>query len=353
MVSASGRRALLAALSAAALAAAGTLRADVVLASAAYSTGKNAAEFRTDVRIYNPTGLPVQVTPVFYRQANPAAGIAADTITQGSFTVPARGQVAFDNILGAGLFNQPLGSFGPVRFRTNPIIAPLVVSSGTNNYNGCGNGSISGQWIPGLDVGLAAQAGELVQLAASGDPASGYRTNVVFMNPGSDTANVTAALRRGGGSLLSLALLVLGPNGFRQVNAFTTDFSPPVATTDTDLWLEFTSDQPVFAFASVINNASGDPFAVVALPPPAAAPFAAFGYLPAQPTAGQVVQFGSLSANNPTTLGWSWGDGSPPESGPQLVRTHTFTAPGTYRVVLTATSDGGGSTTAQDVVVTP
>ncbi len=35
-------------------------------------------------------------------------------------------------------------------------------------------------------------------------------------------------------------------------------------TTDTNLFLEFTSDQPVLSFASVINNASGDPFAIVA-----------------------------------------------------------------------------------------
>jgi hypothetical protein len=40
---------------------------------------------------------------------------------------------------------------------------------------------------------------------------------------------------------------------------------PGVAgTTDTDLWLEFTSDQPVLAYATIIHNVSGDPFAVMA-----------------------------------------------------------------------------------------
>ena len=34
--------------------------------------------------------------------------------------------------------------------------------------------------------------------------------------------------------------------------------------TDTNLFLEFTSDRPVLAFTSVINDASGDPFEIVA-----------------------------------------------------------------------------------------
>jgi PKD repeat protein len=349
MSSAVRRRFILGFLLGGALLAGGTLRADVIIPSSAFSTGKGNADFRTDVRIHNPTGLPVLVTPVFYRQANPAAGISAATITQGGFTIPERSQVVFDNIIG-GLFNQPVGSFGPVRFQTT---APLVVSSGTNNYNGCGNGSVSGQWIPGLDLSLAAQAGALVQLATTPDSnlGVGYRTNVVFVNPGSKTANVIGTLRKGDSSFLALALFSLDGNGFKQIGDFKTDFAPPVSTTDSNLWLEFTSDQPIFAFASVINNASGDPFAVVAVPPPANDAFASIVVKTSDPTAGDPVDFGTSATNSPTSLTWSWGDGSPTETGSALARTHTYAAPGTYRVVLTVMNDAGGSTTAQDVVV--
>ena len=337
----------LVALLAAALAASTPLGADVMIPSTGFSTGAGAApaDFRTDVRVFNPTGVGVLVTPTFYRQANSAAGIPAATITQGNFTVPARGQVAFDNIIGV-FFNQPRGSFGPVRFQTN---APLVVSSATNNYNGCGNGSISGQWIPGIDLSLAFQAGELVQLATGTDPNSGYRSNVVFVNPGSQAANVTAVLRKGDGSLLALALFQIPGNGFKQINNFKTDFAPGVSTTDTNLWLEFTSDQKVLSYASVINNASGDPFAVVALPPPAGASFASFLSTP-DPKAGQAVTFGSQSTNSPLTYFWNWGDGASEYGG--LVMQHTFAAPGTYRVYLTVVNAAGGSTTAKDIVVT-
>lgn len=228
-----------------------------------------------------------------------------------------------------------------------------MVSSGTNNYNGCGNGSVSGQWIPGLDVSLAAPAGSLVQLGTSTEPLTGYRSNVVFVNPSDQvTATVVATLRRGDGSFLSQAILKLDPNGFKQINNFLTDFQPAVSTTDTNLWLEFVSDTPVLSYASVINNASGDPFAVVAVPPPAGAALATIGYQPSKPVAGDAVLFGAVPTNNPLSLGWTWGDGSPTETGPELSRSHTYAAVGTYRVILTVTNDSGGSTVATNVVVT-
>ena len=95
------------------------------------------------------------------------------------------------------------------------------------------------------------------------DVASGYRTNVVFTNPSASDATVDAKVRRGDGTLVSEGSIgPLPANGFTQIGN-----GPPFAgvagTNDTNLWLEFTSDQPVLAFASVINNASGDPFAIV------------------------------------------------------------------------------------------
>lgn len=348
MVITSKRLVRLAVLLGSALAARGPLGADVIIPSTGYSGGAPGPDYRTDVRIYNPTGLPQQVTPIFYRQANLPLGIAALTVTEPTFTILAREQLAFDNIIGV-FFGQPRGSYGPVLFK---VLAPLVVSSGTNNYNGCGNGSISGQWIPGLDLSLQAQAGELVQLATNPDLSSGYRSNVVFVNPSSSkTATVTATLRRGDGSFLALALFTLGINGFKQINNFKTDFLPAVSTSDTNLWLEFVSDNPVFAYASVINNLSGDPFAVVATPPPLEAAYATIAYYPTNPTAGSTVSFLANAINSPLFYTWTWGDGSPTEIGPTPNPQHTYTTAGTYRVILTVTNYSGGSTIATDVVV--
>jgi len=335
METGSDRRLVIAALVSGLFASAGVLRADVIVPTSAYVINSLGDDFQTDVRVYNPTNAPVVVTPIFYRQANGNAGITADTVQGPDFTIPARGQLPFDNIL-VGVFGQTRtlagGPFGPIRFQTS---AAIFASSATNNVNGCSHtGAVQGQWIPGLDVSAAKTSGTLLQLAASTDPATGYRTNVVFMNPSTTSgASVTATLHRGDGSVVSTAGFALGtgPAAFKQINRFSTDFSPPVSLTDTDLYLEFTSDQPILAVASVINNISGDPFAITPMaaasttPPGNPASFT----VSANPTAGQPVTFTDTTPGAPPVLLWSFGDGSTGTGSPAA---HTYAAAGTYRV---------------------
>lgn len=224
-----------------------------VLPSSAYSLGAGGAEFHTDLRVMNPNPSQVTISASFYDQST------GQTVPASPLVVAPRNQAAFDNVLNS-LFGRGLGSYGPIRLEAS---GPLFVSSSVNNVNACGSGAVSGQWLPGIETSRSLTAGILVQLGLSADPATGYRTNVVFMNPGSQPATVTATLRRGGGSLVgSTTVGPLAGNGFRQVSLASIPGAPGI--TDSDLYLEFTSNQPILAFASVINNASGDPFAIVA-----------------------------------------------------------------------------------------
>jgi formylglycine-generating enzyme required for sulfatase activity len=235
-----------------------------ILPSAAFRTGANGAEFQSDVRLLNTGASAVTVTAVFYDQPT------GQTLTATPFAVEGRSQASWNNVL-QSLFGRTLaqGSYGPIRFLST---GPIVVSSSVNNVNACGSGAVSGQWLPGVDAAEAMRAGTIGHLAVSGSPAAGYRTNVVFVNPGTDVASVNAVVRTGGGALLSSGTVgLLGANGFRQVELDSPTVFPGVAgTTDVNLWLEFTSDRPVLSFASVINNVSGDPFAVLATPGPGA-----------------------------------------------------------------------------------
>lgn len=328
-----------------ALASAGAT-ADVVIPSSVYRRGAGGAEFRSDVRVFNPTNAPVNVVPILYDQ------VTGQTITRPVETIPPRAQKSYDNIVGT-LFGKTLddGAFGPIRFQTTGTV---IVSSSVNNYNACGNGSVSGQWLPGLDAAAALKSGTLVQLASSVDLLAGYRTNVVFANPGTSDATVNANVRRGDGTPVSAATIgPLAPNGFKQVGNWG-DFPGVSGTNDTNLWLEFTSNQPVLAFASVINNASGDPFAIVMtaepnVSAPVLAPVASYDVSPANPGAGQAATFTDTSTNAPTTQLWAFGDGTTATSG--AIVQHTYAAAGTYRTSHFAANAGGASAASRDVVV--
>jgi hypothetical protein len=237
-----------------------------VLPSSAFRGGVNGAEFHTDVRILNLGTSAVTVIATLYDQAS------GTTVSTSGFPVAGRSQASFDNVL-QSLFGKTLanGSYGPIRFDST---GSITVSSSVNNVNACGTGATSGQWLPGIDATKAMTAGAIAQLAVSASASAGYRTNLVVMNPGSANATATVKVRAGGGVLLSSGTIgPLGANGFSQVPLDSAGTFPGVAgRTDTNLWVEFTSDQPVLAFASVINNASGDPFAVVATPDATAIP---------------------------------------------------------------------------------
>jgi PKD repeat protein len=329
------------------LVAACPLEGDVVIPSSAFSSGKNSAEFHSDVRVFNPTASPVNITPIFYR--SDASGNVLNAVQMPVVTIGPRQQLTYDNVL-QSLFSQSIGVFGPIRFQST---GKLLVSSGVNNVNGCGNGSTSGQWLPGIDVGQALKAGTLVQLAASADAAKGYRSNLDFMNPGATDANVAVKIRKGDGTQLSSGTISVGPNGLVQKSVDDAGAFPGVAgTTDTNLWMEFTSDQPVLVFASVINNASGDPFAIVMTAEPstgAGAPVASYT-VSASPATGQPVTFTDTSTNSPVNRFWVFGDGAVNGANTGTA-THSYTAPGPYKSALFVDNASGSSSALKDVVV--
>ncbi|MCK4570635.1 PKD domain-containing protein [Candidatus Bipolaricaulota bacterium] len=83
-----------------------------------------------------------------------------------------------------------------------------------------------------------------------------------------------------------------------------------------------------------------------------AAPTASFSYLPASPAIGEWVRFdGTGSTDSDGSISsyqWSFGDGTPPVSGPVVY--HQFAGAGTYIVSLTVTdNDGATDTSSQSV----
>src|ERR1017187_1959387 len=196
-----------------------------ILPSSAYRAGANGAEYQMDVRILNQGTSAVTITATFYDQET------STTFPASPFQIPARSQAAFDNIP-QSLFGRPLsqGAYGPIRFDTT---GPILVNSNVNNVNACGTGAVSGQWLPGIIATQALTAGVIGELAVGASTAAGYRTNLVFMNPGTVPATATVNVRQGGGTLLSTGTIgPLTPNGFSQVALDGSVFSG-VAVADT------------------------------------------------------------------------------------------------------------------------
>ena len=78
------------------------------------------------------------------------------------------------------------------------------------------------------------------------------------------------------------------------------------------------------------------------------APGANFTFSPAAPTAGSPVTFADSSSGAPFSWTWNFGDGN---TSTQQSPAHTFAAPGTYTVVLSAANADGTGTVTKSVTV--
>ncbi len=78
------------------------------------------------------------------------------------------------------------------------------------------------------------------------------------------------------------------------------------------------------------------------------APAAAFTYSPSAPLVGQSVQFTDRTTGDPTSRSWDFDDGM---TSSRKNPSHTFTAPGTYAITLTASNAQGSDTIRRDLTV--
>jgi PKD repeat protein len=132
----------------------------------------------------------------------------------------------------------------------------LLASSRT--YNDLDTGTY-GQYIPAFaetDAILEGATGLLLQLAGSADGSSGYRTNIGLVNAAEVEITVEVSLFSADGAPLGTMSVDLAQATFRQLNDVFGEGDIPLA------FATVTSDTPgarFFAYASVIDNRSGDP----------------------------------------------------------------------------------------------
>ncbi len=133
---------------------------------------------------------------------------------------------------------------------------PVVVTSRT--YNDQGEDGTFGQFIPGYPLDSAMKEGgpaRLVQLISNDD----YRTNIGFVNVSEQTITIEVQLFSGDGAFLGDESYDLRPFEYRQVNDIISDFTAAAIDDAFAVVVSDCSDACFFAYASVIDNRTGDP----------------------------------------------------------------------------------------------
>lgn len=230
---------------AAALTASVTFAADVYL-----SIGGSVGNFRTDARIFNPSSeksiqLNAWLLPV---GNNDNSAVQPRTIT-----VPARSMLVLDDVV-ASVFNG--SGIGAIRLASaDDYVATQRIYAQTE-------AGTLGQFVPGIPASSALRRGVLIQLKSSGS----FRSNVGAVNPNATPAVVTWKVRdRENRVVAEGAPITMPPYGVIGPTSVTSGFFFDTAGADlSDAWVSFTSDQPIIAYASVIDNLTTDPTFITA-----------------------------------------------------------------------------------------
>lgn len=219
-----------------------------IVPGSAHASGSGGTNWRTDLTLVNPSASAASVT-VWFLPAN------ADNSTlpsPASRTVPAGGQLVLPDVL-----DTLFGRSGGGALLVESAETALTVASRT--YNKLPDREY-GMSLPGVAVTQAITPGEtghLVFLAKS----DRYRTNVGFAGTTGQRGSIRVRLRNASGALAGEGTLELPPNGQTQMNDV---FETLGAAATTVARAEVTGDVPFVSFATVIDNRTGDPFAVLA-----------------------------------------------------------------------------------------
>lgn len=223
-------------------------RTQLVIPAVAHTAGAGNSLWRSDVRIFNTGagggddqggGASASVTISFY-----PANVANGTPQTKVLSLGAQELLALDDVL-QSTFS---GTSGALRIESNQ---PLFVTSRTYNQS---SGGTFGQDIPAIGLDQALTANNAARF--SGLTNRGYRTNVGFFNAGATAADILLELRGNDGASAGKKTLHLDANTMTQVNDA---FGFVGATIDAGTLTISSTGGSVLAYASVIDNASGDP----------------------------------------------------------------------------------------------
>lgn len=210
----------------------------------AKSGGVNGSFFVSDVRAFNKGTATASVDAFLLPAGN-----------KESFTVAPNHAASYADVL-TSLFGLE-GGVGALRIESDQ---PLLVSSDMQNANSLcpGSGGTTNQYFPAVPRSAASTHQRLPHLTSD----AGHRVNLGVVNTSNAEANLTIKLLdTDSGSVIGEAVLRVPPQGWTQVNQLVDQFFifDPVPNG----LIEVTSDVPVIAYLSVLDNMTNDAFTVL------------------------------------------------------------------------------------------
>ncbi|HKS22494.1 MAG TPA: hypothetical protein VJZ76_06840 [Thermoanaerobaculia bacterium] len=226
------------------------LSKDVFLSIGGTVGNGGVGSFRTDLRIFNPSSTKdIQIQAYFL----PTGGGDNSGAQPTTITVHPRQMAVYDDAITALFHDTRLGG---IRLSSADDFAATQ-----KIYSVAANGTL-GQFLPGIDSASAKKNGLLLQIKANGSNGQQgtFRTNMGILNPNNATANTTWRLYDKNNALVGDAktltvapYAVIGPSEMRGF------FGAPAGADLSDAWIGYTSDQPIVAYASIVDNGTTDP----------------------------------------------------------------------------------------------
>ena len=217
------------------------------------SIGGSVGNFRTDARIWNPSFTKdITINARYLPSGNGDNSGVAPTI----ITVPKRSMAVYDDVVQSLFGGGP--ALGAVRLTSDDdfVATQRIYADESATAK---NGTL-GQFVPGLEVSTALKKGVLIQLKSNGTRGTKgtFRTNWGGVNPNNAVATIKFTLYDKTNAVAGTNTLSLQPFGVFAPTEISGFFGSPNRDLS-NAWISFSSDQPVFVYASALDNGSEDP----------------------------------------------------------------------------------------------
>jgi len=221
----------------------------VYVAAVAHVSGAAGTNWRTDLGVHNPgrTAAQFRIDLLKKDQANPSP--ISETLQIG----PGK-SARYEDVLQSVFDFNGAGSL-----RITPLSGVVSITSRTFNLSTAGT---YGQFIAGVTSESFINSGEighLVQLSRSSLSSTGHRSNIGFVNTSNRRIDVKVELYKGDGEHLGTKNYPLQPLEYDQVNDILGKVTTESVENGFAVVSTTTSGGQFIAYASVVDNRSGDP----------------------------------------------------------------------------------------------